>query len=103
MAANVISTLSYQLANTGNPHQAVVLAKTAYAGARHSATATTKALLLDRIAWANAKSGDLNGAERALGQVQETFDRARPVDDPDWVYWLNQEEIDVMAGTSTTM
>ena len=38
LAANVISTLSYQLANTGNPHQAVVLAKTAYAGARHSAT-----------------------------------------------------------------
>ena len=73
LAANVISTLSYQLANTGNPHQAAVLAKTAYAGARHSATATTRALLLERIAWANAKSGDLNGTERVLGKVQEAL------------------------------
>ena len=97
LAANIISTLSYQLANTGNPRQAALLARTAYAGARHSATATTKALLLERVAWADAKSGDLVSCERALGQVEDNFNHTKPEDDPDWVYWLNQGEIDVMA------
>ena len=102
LAANIISTLSYQLANTGNPRQAALLARTAYAGARHSATASTKALLLERVAWADAKSGDLVSCERALGQVEENFNHAKPEDDPDWVYWLNREEIDVMAGRCFT-
>ena len=102
LAANIISTLSYQLANTGNPRQAALLARTAYAGARHSATATTKALLLERVAWADAKSGDLVSCERALGQVEENFNHSEPEDDPDWVYWLNREEIDVMAGRCFT-
>ena len=102
LAANVISTLAYQVANTGNPRQAAMLARTAYAGARHSATATTKALLLERVAWADAKSGDLVSCERALGQVEENFDHSKPEDDPDWVYWLNREEIDVMAGRCYT-
>lgn len=102
LAANVISTLAYQLANTGNPRQAAMLARTAYAGARHSATATTKALLLERVAWADAKSGDLVSCERALGQVEDNFNHAKPEDDPDWVYWLNREEIDVMAGRCFT-
>jgi transcriptional regulator with XRE-family HTH domain len=102
LAGNIISTLSYQLANTGNPRQAAMLARTAYAGARHSATDTTKALLLERVAWADAKSGDLVSCERALGQVEDNFDHAKPGDDPDWVYWLNREEIDVMAGRCFT-
>ena len=102
LAANIISTLSYQLANTGNPRHAALLARTAYAGARHSATATTKALLLERVAWADAKSGDLVSCERALGQVDENFNHSMPEDDPDWVYWLNREEIDVMAGRCYT-
>ena len=102
LAANIISTLSYQLANTGNPRQAALLARTAYAGARHTATATAKALLLERVAWADAKSGDLGSCERALGQVEENFNHAEPESDPDWVYWLNREEIDVMAGRCFT-
>jgi transcriptional regulator with XRE-family HTH domain len=102
LAANIISTLSYQLANTGNPRQAALLARTAYAGARHDATATTKALLLERVAWADAKSGDLASCERALVQVDKSFDHAKREDDPDWVYWLNRKEIDVMAGRCYT-
>jgi len=102
LTANIISTLSYQIANTGNPHQAAVLARTAYAGARHQATATTKALLLERVAWADAKSADLRSCERSLGLVEENFAHSTPDEDPDWVYWLNREEIDVMAGRCYT-
>jgi hypothetical protein len=102
LAANVISTFSYQLANTGNPRQAALLARTAYAGARRDATATTKALLLERVAWADARSGDLASCERSLGQVEANFSHAEPQDDPDWVYWLNRQEVDVMAGRCYT-
>jgi tetratricopeptide (TPR) repeat protein len=102
LAANVISTLAYQLANTGNPRKAAMLARTAYAGARQSATATSKALFLERVAWADAKSGDVVSCERALGQVEDNFDHSKAEDDPDWVYWLNREEIDVMAGRCYT-
>jgi transcriptional regulator with XRE-family HTH domain len=102
LAANIISTLSYQLANTGNPRQAALLARTAYAGARHTATATAKALLLERIAWGDAKCGDLTSCQRSLGQVEEIFSNSKPEDDPDWVYWLDKEEIDVMAGRCYT-
>jgi transcriptional regulator with XRE-family HTH domain len=102
LAANIISTLSYQLANTGNPRKAALLARTAYAGGRHDATATTRALLLERVAWADAKSGDLANCERTLGLVEENFSHANPGNDPDWVYWLNREEIDVMAGRCYT-
>lgn len=102
LAANIISTLSYQLANTGNPRQAALLARTAYAGARHDASATTKALLLERVAWADAKSGDLTSCERELGLVEENFTQAKPESDPNWVYWLSKEEIDVMAGRCFT-
>jgi hypothetical protein len=102
LAAHVISTLSYQLANTENPRQAAMLARTAYAGARHTATATTKALFLDRVAWGDAKSGDLASCERSLCLAEENFNHAEPAEDPNWVYWFNREEIDVMAGRCYT-
>jgi hypothetical protein len=102
LAAYTISTLSYQLANTGNPRQAALLARTAYAGGRRYATATTKALLLERVAWADAKSGDLSGCERTLSQVEKNFSHASPEDDPDWVYWLDMTEINMMAGRCYT-
>lgn len=102
LAGHIISTLSYQLANTGDPRKAALLARTAYAGGRRNATATTKALLLERVAWADAKSGDLAGCERTLSQVDENFSHAKPEDDPDWAYWLDKTEIDVMAGRCYT-
>jgi hypothetical protein len=41
-------------------------------------------------------------AAAVLGQVEENLDHSKPEDDPDWVYWLNREEIDVMAGRCYT-
>jgi tetratricopeptide (TPR) repeat protein len=102
LAANIISTFSYQLANTGNPHEALVLARTAYQGARHDATPVTRALLLERIAWAAARAGDLRDCERTLGMVEESFSAGPGDQDPDWLYWLNREEVDVMAGRCYT-
>lgn len=102
LAANLISTFSYQVANNGNPNDAAVLARTAYQGGCEDATPITQALLLERIAWAAAKSGDLRTCERTLGEVEDRFSAGPRDNDPDWVYWLNREEIEVMAGRCYT-
>jgi hypothetical protein len=102
LAANIISTFSYQVANTGNPNEAVMLARTAYQGGHHEATPITRALLLERVAWSTARSGDLRTSERTLGLVEDCFSNGSRDNDPDWVYWLNREEIDVMAGRCYT-
>jgi tetratricopeptide (TPR) repeat protein len=102
LAANVLSTYSYQVANNANPNDAVVLARTAYRGGERNATPITRTLLLERVAWASAKTGDLRSCERALGEVEDIFSAGPRDNDPDWVYWMNREEVDVMAGRCYT-
>jgi hypothetical protein len=102
LAANIISTFSYQVANTVSPNEGVLLARTAYQGGRSDASPLARALLLERVAWSAAKSGDSRECERALGMVEDSFSAGRRDDDPDWLYWLNREEIDVMAGRCYT-
>jgi tetratricopeptide (TPR) repeat protein len=97
-AANNLSSLAYQVADVGDPREAATLARSAYAGARRDATATTRALLAERVAWASARTGEASGAERALATVEAEYEHRRPDDDPEWVYWLDEDEIEIMAG-----
>lgn len=60
--------------------------------------ATTCALLEERVAWAHPRAGDIRHTERALSAVDTAYDRRRAADDPEWVYWLDEDEIAVMAG-----
>jgi DNA-binding XRE family transcriptional regulator/tetratricopeptide (TPR) repeat protein len=102
LAGNLLSSLAYQMANVGDPREAVLLAATAYQGAEPTATSTTRAMLLERLAWANARFGDIQATERTLGQVDEAFTDCDQNNDPDWTYWLSREEIDVMSGRCLT-
>jgi tetratricopeptide (TPR) repeat protein len=102
LAAQAISSLAYQTANGDDPRTAVVLARSAYEGASDTATATTKALLLERVAWAHACAGERTQTERALDAVDAAFEQRRAEEDPPWVYWLDRDEIDVMAGRCYT-
>ncbi|MCK9932422.1 helix-turn-helix domain-containing protein [Frankia sp. Mgl5] len=103
LAANLISTLSYQLANAGDPAEAVLLAQTACTGAATTVTPATRALLTDRLAWAHARVGDTTACERSLADVETHYDQHTDTDDdPEWIYWMNQREIDVMAGRCWT-
>jgi ATP/maltotriose-dependent transcriptional regulator MalT len=98
LAANLISTIAYQVSNVGDPCEAVLLAQTAHVGAEHQVTPTTRALLKERLAWAHARAGDRKQTERALAAVETDYERRTPADDPEWVYWLDEDEINVMAG-----
>jgi transcriptional regulator with XRE-family HTH domain len=100
-AANNLSCLAYQVANVGDVRQAVTMARTAAVGAG-SAPATVRALLWERVAWAHAKAGEGNRADRALGAVEDAYAHRVPADAPAWVYWLDETEIQVMAGRCWT-
>jgi len=102
LAGNLVSLLSYLYTNDRNPHEAVLLAHTAYTGAKGRASATTQALLMERVAWAHARAGELRQTEIALNAVGRHYARRDPADDPSWVYWLDRREIDVMAGRCYT-
>lgn len=102
MAANLISSLAYLYTNKGEAREGVMLARTAATGAWHRASATTRALLQERVAWSHARAGELRETERALGEVDSLFDQRQPEDDPHFVYWLNRDEIEVMAGRCYT-
>ncbi|MEV0083853.1 helix-turn-helix transcriptional regulator [Saccharopolyspora sp. NPDC050642] len=98
LGAQLLSSLSYQVSNVGNPRDAALLARTAVKGA-DGATPVVRALLLERVAWASVKAKDISGTWRALDAVNDSYERrAGDGAEPEWVYWLNRSEIDVMAG-----
>jgi transcriptional regulator with XRE-family HTH domain len=101
-AANNVSSLAYLFANTANPREGALMAASAHCGARSEATATTRAMLLERVAWTQACAGEPAAVDRALGRVEEAYSARQPADDPIWVYWLTEDEIAIMAGRCWT-
>jgi tetratricopeptide (TPR) repeat protein len=98
LAAQLFSSLAYQMANVGNPSDALLLAKTAVKGARE-ASPVAKTLLLERVGWAAARSRDADLTRRMLVAVDDAYEaRSAGIREPDWVYWMSRDEIDVMAG-----
>lgn len=98
LAGQLLSSLSYQIANVGDPADAALLARSAVKGTRN-ATPTVQALLLERVAWASARARDREGSRRALDAVDDSYEqRAAGIGEPEWVYWLDRKEINVMAG-----
>jgi hypothetical protein len=98
LTGQLLSSLSYQIANVGKPDDAVLLARTAAKGAQ-GATPVVAALLTERVAWAAARARDRDGAMRALDTVDNTYERrSTGIEEPEWVYWVDRSEINVMAG-----
>lgn len=98
LAGQLFSSLSYQMANVGDPADAALLARSAVAGARN-ASPIVRTLLLERVAWASARSRDRDAAQRALDAVDDAYEARSPdIAEPQWVYWMSRDEIDVMAG-----
>lgn len=98
LAAHLLSSLSYQMANVGKTDDAALLARSAIKGAG-DASPLVRALLWERVAWASARSRDHSGTGRALAAVDDAYEERSPgVAEPEWVYWLDRREIDVMAG-----
>lgn len=95
--ANLISCLAYQEANSGSPARAVLLARAAVETAEPHAPPRAVALLHDRLAWAHAQAGDAQAALRALEVADDAMASYDWTPDPAWLYWVTQDELDVMA------
>ena len=97
LGAQLLSSLAYQIATIGKRDDALLIARTAVTAAAH-ATPVVRALLSERVAWAAARTHDQQATRRALDAVDDAYDeRAPTIAEPEWAYWLNRTEIDVMA------
>ncbi|BCJ76081.1 hypothetical protein CS0771_56250 [Catellatospora sp. IY07-71] len=97
LGAQLLSSLSYQIANVGRREDALLIARSAVKGAV-GATPVVRALLLERHAWAAARLRDASTTRRVLNAVEDAYEqRSADICEPEWVYWLNRAEIDVMA------
>jgi hypothetical protein len=66
----------------GSPQRAVLLATRALSGLDDKASATAQALLLERVAWANARLGEKVTTERTLAEVERVFAQQNADHDP---------------------
>ncbi|MEV6088875.1 helix-turn-helix transcriptional regulator [Streptomyces cellulosae] len=96
LVAQLAGSLGYHLTNSGREREGLELAKAAVAEAGPDAPAATRALFLDRVAWAHTRVGEAQPALRALGQAHAALDTTDGPPAPTWAYWVNREELEVM-------
>ncbi|GHJ01627.1 hypothetical protein TPA0906_34920 [Streptomyces olivaceus] len=96
LAANVAGSLAYQWTNTGRPRDGVALAEAAVREAGRDAPPATRALFLDRVAWAHTRAEQSQPAMRALGLAHEALSEEARAPAPDWAYWVDRSELEVM-------
>jgi transcriptional regulator with XRE-family HTH domain len=87
-----------QLAHLTAGQHSAELARQGYRLARPGAGATTRALLLHRVAFAAARTGQRRACEEALASAERAFERRDPAHDPPWVYWFDEAELTAMTG-----
>jgi hypothetical protein len=96
LAGNLLGSLAYLVANTGDPFEAVPMAEAAAAQAA-DAPPRGRALYLDRVAWVHAKAGQAQPAIRALGAAGEAIaDHTPGTEEPSYLYWVSPEELHIM-------
>ncbi|WP_247685380.1 transcriptional regulator [Micromonospora sp. C31] len=98
LAGHVLGSASHLLTGVGDPAGALVLARTAYAGARRSASPGLRALLLHRVALAMALGGRAGAVPQALDAARRVTDAPEPGREPPWLYWLDGPELAAMTG-----
>lgn len=99
LAAHVLGSLSNLSLDAGNAHDALLLARTGLAGiAGRGDSPRLRALLLHRAALAAARLGEKREAEVTLAEAERLADTLDPEDEPEWLRWLDNSELQAMAG-----
>lgn len=99
VGAYAMSFQAIQCYSTGRPDTAIALLDTATSAVRGRATPRMTAMLAARTARAHSKHGDRGGCIRALNQARTALDRGPRPDDPATLYWVDQGEIEQIAGS----
>jgi transcriptional regulator with XRE-family HTH domain len=98
LGAHVLGSLSSLSLDGGNAHEALLVARTGLAGITGSGSSLLRALLLHRAALAAARLRERREAELTLVEAERVVDRSAPEEEPEWLYWLDQEELEAMTG-----
>ncbi|GAB3472579.1 hypothetical protein [Actinophytocola sediminis] len=96
LAGNAMAFLAYQEVSVASPN--VELAEASFAAAEKDATPRVRALLLERKAWTYAVAKDRRATERALNAARIALQEKSSRQEPDWVFWVDENEIDIMTG-----
>lgn len=101
LAGNALAFLAYQRIN-GDKAAAVRIAAESCRTAGDEAPTGVRALLYERLAWAHAVAGDASETERALGIAEAALADTDDSPQPDWVGWVDRDEIQIMTGRCWT-
>jgi transcriptional regulator with XRE-family HTH domain len=95
LIGNSLAFIAYEKASVETATES-----TKVAGA--AVTPAVRALLHERLAWTHAIAGDVDQTARALDQAQAAITSPAEGPEPDWVWWVDQLEIEIMAGRCWT-
>lgn len=98
--AYALSFMAVQCYSTGQAQDAVSLLDTARAGLRGRSTPLMSAMIDARAARSLSKTGDLRGCAHSLFQARKHLERGPHPDDPAYLYWVTEGEIEMIAGSS---
>ncbi|WP_238151623.1 hypothetical protein [Kribbella sindirgiensis] len=91
LEGNSLAFLAYEKAD-----QQTAAESTRIAGAR--TTPRVRALLHERLAWTYAVGGQAYHAEKALQAAAEAVRETASAPEPDFVFWVDELEVDIMTG-----
>ncbi|WP_269859024.1 transcriptional repressor NsdA [Streptomyces sp. RPT161] len=93
LGAYVLSNMSRQMLHLGRPDDALELIHLAQYGSRDTATATTQSMLYAMEARAYASMGQVQKCHRAVRMAEDTFTDRHPDEDPDWMRFFSEAEL----------
>ncbi len=97
VGANILQFMAYQ-SIAGDPHGAVTLLRSARTHAGPVLTPTEKAALGSLLAHAYAGAGEMGNADAEIDEAFTQIGRARPDEDPPYMYWCTPAGISWWAG-----
>ncbi len=101
LAGNALAFLAYQTVN-GDRKGGVEIAARSCQTIGPDAPAGVRALLHERLAWACAVAGLADETERALTAAEDALNHADDSPQPDWVSWVDRNELQIMTGRCWT-
>jgi hypothetical protein len=93
LGAFVLSSMSRQMIHLNRPDDALDLVHLAQYGSRDTAGATTQAMLHAVEARAYANMGQVTKCHRAVRMAEDTFAESRRSEDPGWISFFNEAEL----------
>ncbi|MGY5131899.1 XRE family transcriptional regulator [Streptomyces nigrescens] len=101
LAGNALAFLAYQKIN-GDRQAGIEIALSACHTAGPDAPPGVRALLQERLAWAYAVAGHASATEQALNDAETALSEDDGAPQPDWVAWVDRNELQIMTGRCWT-